>query len=230
MPLRNPNPLLRALPVLACVLFLTANFASAQLQGGVPAERSLSADWETSNETPSAPEPQLSPTMQLAQQAASAPLTQSASTGQSDRQATAAPGPGAGPSQPVGTESNSQDPGPSDPETLFPHTDSGRYWISGQANVILQWHPSFYARYSGPNSLTNWAQSATTHVLTLYTGYELTPTTEVFADLEDATGSGIGNANGLAGYSNMDSVRLANGVALPGRLIWRGLCCDRLFR
>jgi len=214
MPLRNPNPLLRALPVLACVLFLTANFASAQLQGGVPAERSLSADWETSNETPSAPEPQLSPTMQLAQQAASAPLTQSASTGQSDRQATAAPGPGAGPSQPVGTESNSQDPGPSDPETLFPHTDSGRYWISGQANVILQWHPSFYARYSGPNSLTNWAQSATTHVLTLFAGYELTHTTEVFADLEDATGSGIGNANGLAGYSNMDSVRLANGVAL----------------
>ena len=97
---------------------------------------------------------------------------------------------------------------------MFPHSQTARWWISGQANVILQWHPKFYAKYSGPNSLTAWAQSATTHVMTLYTGYELTPTTEVFADLEDATGSGVGNANGLAGYSNMDSVRLANGVAL----------------
>jgi hypothetical protein len=102
----------------------------------------------------------------------------------------------------------------SDPVSLFPHSSTSRYWISGQANVILQWHPAFRAQYSGPNSLTPWAQSATTHVLTLYTGYEVSPTTEVFADLEDATGSGIGNANGLAGYTNMDSVRLANGVAL----------------
>lgn len=98
--------------------------------------------------------------------------------------------------------------------TMFPHSQTARWWISGQSNVVLQWHPSFYAKYSGPNSLTSWAQSATTHVLTLYTGYELTHTTEVFADLEDATGSGIGNANGLAGYTNLDSVRLADGVAL----------------
>jgi carbohydrate-selective porin OprB len=78
----------------------------------------------------------------------------------------------------------------------------------------MQWHPAFYAQYSGPNSLTNWEQSATTHVLTLNTGYQLTNTTEVIADLEDGTGSGIGNANGLAGYTNLDSVRLADGVAL----------------
>jgi hypothetical protein len=103
---------------------------------------------------------------------------------------------------------------PSDRVTLFPHSDSKRFWISGQTNVILQWHAAFPAQYSGANSLTNWAQSATTHVMTLYTGYQLTRTTEVFADLEDATGSGIGNANGLAGYSNLDSVRIADGVAL----------------
>ncbi|MGA8593975.1 MAG: carbohydrate porin, partial [Bryobacteraceae bacterium] len=64
------------------------------------------------------------------------------------------------------------------------------------------------------NSLTPWAQSATTHILTLYTGYEVTHTTEVFADMEDATGSGIGNALGLAGYTNLDSVRLVEGVPL----------------
>jgi len=103
---------------------------------------------------------------------------------------------------------------PGTPLTIFPHSDTSRYWISGQANVILQGHPAFAAKYSGPNSLTAWAQSATTHVLTLYTGYKLSHTTEVFADMEDATGDGIGNANGLAGYTNLDSVRLSDGVAL----------------
>ena len=100
----------------------------------------------------------------------------------------------------------------SDVETIFPHTMTGRYWVSGQANVVLQGYGAFKAEYSGPNSLTNWSQSATTHLLTLYTGYELSQTTEVFADIEDATGNGVGNAGGLAGYVNLDVVRLISGV------------------
>lgn len=98
--------------------------------------------------------------------------------------------------------------------TLFPHSQMSRYWISGQANVVFQAHPAFPAEYTGPNSLTPWAQSATTHILTLYTGYELTPATEVFADAEYATGGGIGTALGLAGYTNLDSVRTVQGIAL----------------
>jgi len=103
-----------------------------------------------------------------------------------------------------------------DPEllTVFPHSESSRYWISGQANVVFQWHPTFPAKYNGPNSLTPWEQSATTHILTLYTGYALTHTTEVFADAEYATGGGIGSAFGLAGYTNLDSVRTVEGVPL----------------
>jgi len=103
----------------------------------------------------------------------------------------------------------------SDPLTVFPHSESSRYWISGQANIILQWHPMFPAKYTGPNSLTPGAQSATTHILTLYTGYELTHTTEVIADAEYATGGGIGTALGLAGYTNLDSVRTVSGMVLP---------------
>ncbi|MFZ0774573.1 MAG: carbohydrate porin [Candidatus Sulfotelmatobacter sp.] len=103
---------------------------------------------------------------------------------------------------------------PADPLTMFPHSESTRYWISEQANIVLQWHPTFPAQYSGTNSLTAWAQSSTTHILTLYTGYELSHTTEVFADMEDATGSGIGNALGIAGYTNLDSVRLVQGLPL----------------
>jgi high affinity Mn2+ porin len=112
-------------------------------------------------------------------------------------------------------DSNSDDSASDDPVTLFPHSDTSRYWISGQANVVFQWHPTFPAKYTGPNSLTPGAQSATTHVLTLYTGYELSQSTEVFADIEYATGGGIGRAFGLAGYTNLDSVRTVEGTQLP---------------
>jgi high affinity Mn2+ porin len=110
--------------------------------------------------------------------------------------------------------------------TMFPHSLASRYWISGQANIVMQWHPAFPAKYTGPNSLTPWAQSATTHILTLYTGYQLSSTTEVFADVEYATGGGIGAAFGLAGYTNLDSVRTAQGIPLSNapylaRLIFR---------
>lgn len=102
----------------------------------------------------------------------------------------------------------------SDALTVFPHSNTSRYWISGQANVVFQWHPAFTAPYTGPNSLTAPAQSATTHVLTLFTGYQLTRTTEVIADVEYATGGGIGQAFGLAGYTNLDSVRTVSGAVL----------------
>src|SRR5579872_5743182 len=37
--------------------------------------------------------------------------------------------------------------------TLFPHSNTSHYWISAQDNIIFQWHPAFFAKYSGPNSL-----------------------------------------------------------------------------
>ena len=91
--------------------------------------------------------------------------------------------------------------------TLFPHSDTSRYWISGQANIILQWHPQFQSKYIGINSLRSHAENATSKVYTLYLGYELTPTTEVFLDVESAGGHGISNALGLAGVTNLDVVR-----------------------
>jgi high affinity Mn2+ porin len=134
--------------------------------------------------------------------------------GRADAQTSAAhPVPPVG-GAPASDASSPQTAESGNPAALFPHSEDSRFWISGQANVIMQWHPAFPAEYSGPDSLTAWEQSATTHVLTLYTGYQLTHSTEVFADLEDATGDGIGNANGLAGYTNLDSVRLVQGMAL----------------
>ena len=130
-------------------------------------------------------------------------------TEQTGVQSTASPAPSSSAGR-----STTADPSPNDPTTLLPHSDTSRYWISGQANIIFQWHPAFPAQYSGPNSLSAPAQGATTHILTLYTGYELSSTTEVFADAEYATGGGIGTALGVAGYTNLDSVRTVQGVPL----------------
>ncbi|HEV2299216.1 MAG TPA: carbohydrate porin [Candidatus Acidoferrales bacterium] len=110
--------------------------------------------------------------------------------------------------------SSVSEPADSSSLTFFPHSESSRFWISGQGNIILQWHPAFPAKYSGPNSLSTPAQSATSRVFTLYTGYKLTRSTEVLLDIEDSTGTGIGNALGLAGFTNLDVVRTAAGVPL----------------
>lgn len=106
------------------------------------------------------------------------------------------------------TASESSQPASDDPSlTMFHHSETSRYWISGQDNIIFQYHPSFDAKYSGPNSLHSHAENATSHVSTLYLGYELTHTTEVFFDLEEASGGGISDALGLAGEANLDVVR-----------------------
>ncbi|MGB8802731.1 MAG: hypothetical protein WCC97_18790, partial [Candidatus Acidiferrales bacterium] len=99
------------------------------------------------------------------------------------------------------------EPGSGDMLTLFPHSETSRYWISGQANIVLQWHGNFPAPYSGTNSFTHAAENATSKVYTLYLGYELTHTTEVYLDIESAGGHGLSNALGLAGFVNLDVVR-----------------------
>lgn len=99
--------------------------------------------------------------------------------------------------------------------TLFPHSQTSRYWISGQANVIFQWHPSFPAAYSGPHSFRSTAESATSKVYTLYLGYELSSTTAVYLDGESAAGTGLSSAYGLAGFTNLDVVRNPSLGATP---------------
>ena len=103
-----------------------------------------------------------------------------------------------------------QDSGTSNPgelTTVLNHSTSSRYWISGQANFIFQWHNSFPAKYSGANSLSAESENALSNVLTLYTGYQVNDSTEVLFDIESAGGSGISKALGLAGFSNLDVVR-----------------------
>lgn len=113
--------------------------------------------------------------------------------------------PGATPpaDSPVSIQPDSQDVA----TTLFPHSEEARWWVSGQGNIVFQAHPAFPAAYSGPNSLRAKDESATSQVFTLYLGYQLTGTTEVFLDMESAGGHGISDALGLGAATNLDVVR-----------------------
>jgi carbohydrate-selective porin OprB len=90
---------------------------------------------------------------------------------------------------------------------MFPHPESDRIWLSGQANFISQWHPAFHSPYQGRNSLSPEAQDASSRVLTLFTGLRLTQTSEILCDVQETGGHGIGEALGLAGFTNLDVVR-----------------------
>jgi high affinity Mn2+ porin len=117
------------------------------------------------------------------------------------------PGKPAPQTSPQDSPSTSDDTESGDLLTLFPHSETAPYWISGQANIIFQWHPSFAAKYSGPNSFHSYGENATSKVYTLYLGYQLTHNTEVFMDVESAGGHGLSAALGLAGFVNLDVVR-----------------------
>ncbi|MFI5058841.1 MAG: carbohydrate porin [Candidatus Acidiferrales bacterium] len=115
-----------------------------------------------------------------------------------------------------------QSPDPDPLSTMFPRLDSDRLWISGQANFISQWHPAFHSPYTGPNSLSPQAQDASSRVLTLFTGLRLSGTAELLCDVQETGGHGLGEALGLAGFTNLDVVRnpLLSKAPYVARLMW----------
>jgi len=105
---------------------------------------------------------------------------------------------------------------------MFPHAEWEHWWVSGQANFIAQYHPSFYSPYQGKNSLTPEAQEATSRVLTLFTGWRPGATTEFLCDVQETGGHGLGEALGAAGFFNLDVVRNPTLSHAPyvARLMW----------
>jgi hypothetical protein len=196
MPLLVSNPLVYSLRVLVCALLLAAAFAAAQ----VP------------DETPSAPEPQhaINGEQQAqAQRAFSLPATDLRDLEHAGLDLAA-----------IGTDLATQEPsgdaGPAEPPeaptlTMFPHSDTARYWVSGQANSIYQMHGHFHSPYEGTNSLIDDFETKASEVGTLYFGYQLWPNsrfnTDLIVDVENAGGRGISQALGLAGATNLDVVR-----------------------
>ena len=184
MPLLVPNPLVYSLRVLVCAFLFAAAFTAAQVPG----------------ETPSAPEPQRptasdegGPTQALL------PLQ------------TAGLAEAAGDASAAGTDAADRQPETAPIVSMAPHSQSARYWVSGQANSIFQMHGHFHSPYEGPNSLIDDFETKASEVGTLYLGYQLWPNsrfnTDLIVDFENAGGRGISQALGLAGETNVDVVR-----------------------
>jgi len=106
--------------------------------------------------------------------------------------------------------------------TMVPHAEWDRWWVSGQANFISQWHPDFHSPYQGKNSLTPEAQDATSRVLTLFTGWRATESTEFLCDVQETGGHGLAEALGVAAFPNLDVVRNPTLSKAPyvARLMW----------
>jgi len=106
--------------------------------------------------------------------------------------------------------------------TMFRHAEWDRWWVSGQANFISQYHPDFDSPYQGAHSLSPEAQDATSRVLTLFTGWKPGSTTEFLCDVQETGGHGLGEALGVAGFFNLDVVRNPDLSKAPyiARLMW----------
>ena len=75
------------------------------------------------------------------------------------------------PSAPGPQPSTVQPPAQEDPVlTMAPHSEGGRYWVSGQANSIFQMHGHFHSPYEGANSLIDDFETKASEVATLYLG------------------------------------------------------------
>jgi len=105
-------------------------------------------------------------------------------------------------------------PALSDPVTIFPHSNTARYLIVGQTNIIFQADPAFHSPYEGVNSFISRGEYKVSLVGTLYMGLQLrkNPRTETdfLLDFESAGGRGLSEAFGLAGFTNLDVVRNPN--------------------
>lgn len=103
--------------------------------------------------------------------------------------------------------------------TIFPHQDSSRFLISGQANIVFQSHAPFHSPYQGVNSFLSRGEYKTSLLGTLFLGAQLRrdPKTETDAllDVESAGGRGLSEALGLAGFTNLDVVRNPNLGPVP---------------
>ncbi|MDR3751164.1 MAG: hypothetical protein P4K94_06715, partial [Terracidiphilus sp.] len=94
--------------------------------------------------------------------------------------------------------------------SMFPHP-ARRFWISGQANIVLQGDLPFHTPYVAANSFAGRGEYKTSLVGTVFTALRPTSSirynTDLVLDLESTGGRGLGQAFGLAGFTNLDVVR-----------------------
>jgi high affinity Mn2+ porin len=110
-------------------------------------------------------------------------------------------------------------PAEEEPLTMFPHPETTRYFIAGQANIIFQSHGPFHSPYEGAHSYLARGEYKTSLLGTLFLGYQLRrdprTSTDILYDEESSGGRGDSEALGLAGFTNLDVVRNPNLGSVP---------------
>jgi hypothetical protein len=94
-----------------------------------------------------------------------------------------------------------------------------RFWFSGQVNIISQGHPTFRSAYSDPNSFSSGAEIQTSRVITLYTGFIISRTTNFLFDLESTSGHDLSGSHGLGAFTNVDAAGVPNARPYVARAI-----------
>ena len=90
---------------------------------------------------------------------------------------------------------------------MLPHFKNSRFWLTGQANFVFQAHPDFPALYSGPHSLSDHYEKATSRVMTFYAGVPARATPPNSSSILRKRVARPTQGFGLAGNTDLDIVR-----------------------
>jgi len=97
--------------------------------------------------------------------------------------------------------------------TIFSQNDTNKVQelnFHFQQTTISQYHPSMTADYSGKNSLSKNAESATSLTSTFFAGLRIFNGAEIYLNPELAGGQGLSGTTGMAGFPNGEIYRVSN--------------------
>jgi len=103
-------------------------------------------------------------------------------------------------------------------------TTAPKYWTAHfQQTFVEQYHPPLFAKYSGINSLDENREDAMSMTSSLFLGVKVWNGGEIYFNPEVAGGRGLSKAQGLAGFSNNEIVRVGavEPVFYPARLFYQ---------
>ncbi len=101
-------------------------------------------------------------------------------------------------------------------QTVWASSDSTHYFVTDtsiasfhfQFTTISQYHPAFYAAYSGQNSLGAKAEQETSVTATVFSGIRLWPGASFYFNPEMSGGNGFSGVTGIAGFTNGETPRI----------------------
>jgi len=103
-------------------------------------------------------------------------------------------------------------------EANAPPQSEEEYAFHGQATFTDQYHPGFYAGYSGPQSLDSGSRGNETADLTLYAGWRVWSGAEFWVSPEVDQGFGLSNTYGIAAFPSGEAYKVGEAdpyVELP---------------